>query len=146
MNPVDSLPPLVRRLFTSTELVGSRVTCNPPPEGTDLDVLCHVDAHKAAALESALQALGWEAEGSDAYPDALSDGAGFVSFRKDDVNLIVTSDDTFYRRFVAASSVAKRLNLLNKEDRVALFQAVLYGNACDDVPEYDDLTLQEMLE
>ena len=44
------------------------------------------------------------------------------------VNLIVTRNDTFFNRFMAASSVAKRLNLLDKADRVAVFQAVLYGN------------------
>lgn len=50
---------------------------------------------------------------------------------KGDVNLIVTQDNKFYDRFMAATSVAKRLNLLDKADRIALFQAVLYGNRCE---------------
>lgn len=33
-----------------------------------------------------------------------------------------------YDRFIAATAVAKRLNLLDKADRIALFQAVLYAN------------------
>lgn len=45
-------------------------------------------------------------------------------------NLIITSSQVFHQRFLAASSVAKRLNLLEKSDRIALFQAVLYGNSC----------------
>jgi hypothetical protein len=47
---------------------------------------------------------------------------------RDDVNLIATSDGDFFRRFLAATQVCIRLNLMNKEDRIALFQAVLYGN------------------
>lgn len=64
--------------------------------------------------------------------DALNPGtkSRFQSFRCDDVNLIVTVDSEFYNRFVAATSVAMRLNLLEKSDRIALFQAVLYGNEC----------------
>jgi hypothetical protein len=51
----------------------------------------------------------------------------FVSLRSGDVNLIVTSDARFAARFLVATRLATQLNLLNKNDRVALFQAVLYG-------------------
>jgi len=53
----------------------------------------------------------------------------FSSYVKKEVNLIVTEDPKFFDKFMAATSVAKRLNLLSKEDRIALFQAVLYGNS-----------------
>jgi hypothetical protein len=46
-------------------------------------------------------------------------------------NLIVTDDLEWHRRFVAATSIAKRLNLMAKADRIALFQAVLYGMPSD---------------
>jgi len=54
----------------------------------------------------------------------------FSSYEKGNINLIVTEDYGFYNKFIAATSVAKRLNLLEKDDRVALFQAVLYANSC----------------
>jgi len=56
----------------------------------------------------------------------------FTSFRRksDDLNLIVTDSPEFAKKFLAATSVAKKLNLLAKADRIALFQAVLYGNSC----------------
>jgi len=53
----------------------------------------------------------------------------FKSYRLDDVNLIVTRQKRFFRKFLAATYVAKVLNLTRKRDRVSLFQAVLYGNS-----------------
>lgn len=52
----------------------------------------------------------------------------FQSFTLGKLNLIITFDPEFYRRFLAATGMAKHLNLLSKDDRVMLFQAVLYGN------------------
>lgn len=117
------------------QLVGSRVTCNPAPTDTDQDVLVHVLARKAEDFIEAMVDAGFSVELGEGYAaDALNDGqAGrFQSYRHGNVNLIVTIDEKFYKRFVAATSVAKRFNLLQKDDRIALFQAVLYGNECED--------------
>jgi hypothetical protein len=107
--------------------VGSRVSCNPPPADTDRDILCIVldDAAFVAEAES----KGFHAGGSlvGRLGEAIQQRA-FVSLRNGDVNLIVTMDPLFARRFLLATRLATRLNLLNKDDRVALFQAVLYGN------------------
>lgn len=94
---------------------GSRVICDPPPDDTDYDVV----VLKVAPIDL----TGWTCESAcgEYVPQ-------FVSYRRGKVNLIVTDDAEFYDRFVAATRVAKRLNLLKKEDRIALFQAVLYGN------------------
>ncbi len=102
--------------------VGSRITCNPAPTNTDQDYL---------ALRPSGRALAWLAEnGFVTTTDDTYDGlkSEFTSFKKGDVNIIVTVDDTFHSAFMAATHVAKRLNLLNKKDRIALFQAVLYRN------------------
>ena len=113
------------------ELVGSRVTCNPAPTDTDQDVLILVadaDAFRQHVYES-----DYLMDGSFVL-DAESPLDGydrFSSYSKGDINLIVTQDNKFYDRFMAATSVAKRLNLLDKADRIALFQAVLYGNRCE---------------
>jgi len=125
MKELDVLPGLI-----SVTPVGSRVTCNPPPAATDLNLLVLVDEAKWDAARDMLLLLGFEHDGSD-----ISDRHDFVfdssfrSYSRGEVNVIITADDDFHARFLAASSVAKRLNLLQKEDRVALFQAVLYGNA-----------------
>lgn len=101
----------------SWEFVGSRVTCNPPPIGTDLDILCFGDE----AFEDVAVEYGFEP-----HP-AYGDNRRFISYRNGDYNLIVTSDEEFYEKFLVATSVCARLNLLKKEDRVMVFRAVLYG-------------------
>ena len=107
------------------EPVGSRVTCKPAPTDTDCDwlVLCaqeHVQNHFA------LQADGWEIGGSE-----VDDGDDlFESWTKGEDNLIITNNVKFFLAFVAATSVCKRFNLLNKPDRIAVFQAVLYSRTC----------------
>lgn len=108
--------------------VGSRVTCSPAPVGTDLDVL--VLATNVENVGRYLSSVGFALDGSrptDAR--SISPDCRFESFSKNGVNYIITESQDFYMRFMAATSVAKRLNLLAKDDRIALFQAVLYGNA-----------------
>lgn len=100
---------------------GSRVICNPPPTDTDEDIVVLV-RNTTVACQQLLDA-GFDATVNDDY-----DIDGFVSLRRGALNLIVTKDESFYSAFVAATHVAQKLNLLNKADRVSLFQAVLYRN------------------
>jgi len=123
------LKPFEKFLVHPPVAVGSRVTCDPPVMNTDEDYLLHVreDAWEDFCLE--LIAQGWGSGGSD-IPDTeditpIEDR--FKAYRLGVVNLIVTRSPVFYQRFLAASTVALRLNLLNKGDRIMLFQAVLYG-------------------
>lgn len=110
--------------------VGSRRTCNPPPMDTDDDYLVLVKDHYE--FRAHIAELGFTLLGSlvaDAS-EPLDAEDRFSSYMLGDINLIVTQDENFYHKFLAATSVAKRLNLLVKADRIALFQAVLYGNPC----------------
>lgn len=125
-----SLSPKIAALFVSVRPVGSRVTCNPPPTDTDRDFLCLTLSSSMLAALEALHMSGYVQRGSqptdERHPGTID--TDFISFRLGDTNLIVTKSPEFYRRFLAATAIAKRLNLLNKADRGALFQAVLYGN------------------
>lgn len=115
----------------NSEYVGSRETCNPPPTDTDQDVLVLIRPEQYKDYVVHLFDLGFELDGSHISNErAIAYDSGFQSFKKQDLNLIVTGSQVFYMRFVAASSVAKRLNLMQKDDRIALFQAVLYANSC----------------
>jgi hypothetical protein len=105
----------------SSAPVGSRVTCSPAPTDTDEDHLVWVAILQRA--DEILVAAGWVFGGNE-----TSGGNDFVSWRKDDVNLIVTDDMEFYGKFMLASNLAKRFNLLDKADRIALFQGVMYGH------------------
>ena len=47
---------------------------------------------------------------------------------QDKTNLIITSSWKFYHKFAAANDLAVKLKLTDKQDRIALFQYILYGN------------------
>ena len=119
------------RYASRHELVGSRVTCNPAPLDTDQDVLIYIDEANADDFVFRMKNAGFNVELGEGYAeDALNSGEDdrFQSYRLGDVNFIVTVDERFYVRFSAATAMAKRANLLEKAERIALFQAVLYGN------------------
>ena len=61
---------------------------------------------------------------NDDYPEEPD----FYSFRKDNINIIFTECEDFFKQFVKATEIAKEKNLLNKDDRIELFQEVLYKN------------------
>lgn len=111
--------------------VGSRYTCSPPPMNTDEDWLVFL---KDVATHLNLEIMGFTAEGDDRYGDMEN----FRSYRRDDLNLIVTVKSDFYHSFLVATETAKRFNLLRKHDRIALFRAVLYQEIYDGpIPDCD---------
>jgi hypothetical protein len=109
------------------EYVGSRVTCNPAPTDTDEDILILTD--NLVTLQKACWKDGFD--GSELYVTEGLEGTykgDFYSMRKGDINLIITEDKDFYERFTLASYVCKQLNVLEKKDRITVFQALLYNN------------------
>jgi len=113
--------------------VGSRATCNPPVMDTDRDYLCLViDLNEfvtAADAELGCDIVsGIIKNDNSATASASRYPRDFTSIRAGEFNLIATDRREFFNRFMAATRLAKRFNLLAKDDRIALFQAVLYGN------------------
>lgn len=106
--------------------VGSRVTCNPAPVNTDEDFLALVPFNVTKLMRDD----GFTQDGSPEFYTG-NDNGGFRSFRKGDMNIITTESTEFFDRFMTATALAKRFNLLEKADRIALFQAVLYGVDAD---------------
>lgn len=113
--------------------VGSRVTCNPAPTDTDQDFLVLVDDSKWIEFCDAIKNDGFELGGSFISDEInyVPDEKRFNSFTRGVDNLICTRSVVFFDKFMTATALAKRFNLLNKYDRIALFQGVLYGNSCD---------------
>lgn len=104
----------------SYQRTGSNYTCNPPVLDTDIDYIVLVsDYGKVASflLES----------GFVSCTELEYDGNMFYAFRKGQLNLIITWQGVFYERFCAATMLAKYRNLLDKDDRVDLFNTILYG-------------------
>lgn len=103
--------------------VGSRVICDPAPTDTDEDWLVWTFGEP---LDFALQEQGFIREGGPDFYTGNDNGA-FRSWRRGELNLIVTPERKFFELFETATHLARRFNLLEKQDRIALFQAVLYG-------------------
>lgn len=110
--------------------VGSRFTCEPAPTDTDTDILCLIFENNWVMFTERMSMLGMQVDGSEISSVNHSDPENeFRSYKFGNINLICTPSRRFYSKFLAATSVAKHLNLLSKQDRIVLFQAVLYGNA-----------------
>jgi len=110
--------------------VGSRVTCDPPVTDTDNDILCLVDSSELKRFLLIAAVDGFELAGSvpASELDVSIEKSRFVSLKLGDINLIVTADQEFAKRFMVATWIAKQLNLRVKADRVDLFQFILYAN------------------
>lgn len=96
---------------------GSRYICNPAPKDTDNDTVFLVNGYYDWA--SILLEDGWEDCGQ------YDKGGDFRSFRKGEENYIVTENDNFFSNYVKATTAARALNLLEKQDRITLFQAIM---------------------
>lgn len=130
---IETLPALITPLALEVTPVGSRVTCNPPPTDTDIDFLVLLTIGTEPQYEQELLAAGWEHDGSRPENSETQMGNGYWwSFSMwhygTRVNVIATADRDWHAKFKLASDTAKALNLLNKQDRITLFQAILYGN------------------
>lgn len=100
--------------------VGSRVTCSPPPMDTDEDFLV-LTSDMDATLKN-LQEFGFEL---DTTSYSGSTRSYFHSLRCGTVNYIVTTNPEWYDAFLTATYICKRLNVLDKTDRIAIFEAVM---------------------
>ena len=105
-------------LYQEVGLTGSSYICNPPITDTDIDfVIYSQDWDK---LHDWCEKNAFKTNFEDYELEE------FRSYKRGIINLIVTNDATFYRRFVKATEVAKKLNLLDKQQRVDLFDFVMY--------------------
>ncbi len=109
------------------EPTGSRVICNPPPMDTDEDFLVKLKPNVSLKFfEQQMQFEGFEGSSGDMYD---LDETIFVSLRKEETNLIVTTNQEFFDKMVLATAVAKRLNVMEKKNRIMLFNAIVRGEA-----------------
>lgn len=108
---------------------GSRVIC---PEScrpdSDWDFIALVEDLKSAA--SAVMALGFEPGGSLSHIEHIinSKTHPFLSFRRGEVNLMLTQNLDHYEKFCLATRVCKSLKLAKRPDRVTVFEAITRGN------------------
>lgn len=133
--PFSDIRAALEYMGCKVEPCGSRVTCDPPPLDTDMDYLVEIIVstenreQKITNIVNALQGFCLEWEGSEHYQHMIA--TDFMSWRRGEINLIVTSNFLFAERHRVATALCKRFNLMNKPDRIALFQGVLYGQEYD---------------
>ena len=101
---------------------GSNYICNPPVTNTDVDEMFLIDDLQEVNFQ--LTDLGWTKCGleEETYQDKPSHWA---AYRKENMNALLTTNLKYFMNFFKATEEAKHLNLLNREDRVALFQKIL---------------------
>ena len=110
--------------------IGSRETCCPAPTDTDEDWL--VLTKDADDTREAMEEAGFTCDGSPDFYTGSNEG-GFISYRQGELNVITTQSVEFYHKFLSASMIAKKFNMTEKEDRITVFQAVLYNVSYDNL-------------
>lgn len=107
--------------------VGSRVTCSPPPTDTDEDFLLLVEDLDEAVMK--LKDIGFDTGMTDEQEidyinlRRVSNGS-FRSLRFGITNYIVTESPFFFQRFLTATRICQRLNLMEKSSRILVFNGV----------------------
>lgn len=118
MNKAFNYVNIPEELFDKAAQTGSSYICNPPVTNTDIDFVIHSDNWDV--LHNWAEQNGFKTNFEDYAIDE------FRSYKRGVINLIVTNDPIFYKRFVKATEVAKNLNLLDKQQRIDLFDFVMY--------------------
>ena len=120
--------------------VGSQVTCDPVPPLTatstsDNDTLVLTQSNWFInRFSNLLLKEGFEVDGQPycVMVEKVFAPRSFLSMSKRTEfcreNIIITESRKFYNRFKAATHIAKKLNLLEKRERICLFQGILYDN------------------
>lgn len=106
---------------------GSRVMCSPAPTDTDIDyVILLGDWNAVGNAARSLGADGWTLGGSDFLH--LTGPSSFQSWKKGELNFILTANADWYAKMKRATRLCRGLNEPDKAKRVLIFQAIVYGN------------------
>ncbi len=55
----------------------------------------------------------------------LGNGAAFVSWRRGELNIILTEEQAWFDKFLEASECCKALNVMDKKERIAIFAKII---------------------
>lgn len=112
---------LVSTMSSRLAMVGSRATCTPAPMDTDEDWLVLLLPNSKVQLEILLGMFGYVEGGSEDCCNM------FTSFNHPShkYNFILTDNKEWHDKFMLATKIAKKLNLMQKDDRIDLFNIIL---------------------
>lgn len=121
---LKSIIDIPNELWEGIYQTGSSVICNPPVTDTDIDYVIYTNEEDK--LDTFLKCEGFRKSCVDEEEYDM-ESEGFTCYRKSNINLIVTTNYNWYLKWVVATKLAKKLNLLQKEQRITLFKYILYG-------------------
>ena len=100
---------------------GSSIICNPPVLDTDFDyvILAPLNSYE---LDQFLEDQGFKTNFED------YDIEDFRSWKQGQINYIITDSIKWFENMKVATKLAKKLNLLDKQQRIDLFDYVMYGD------------------
>jgi len=103
---------------------GSRAICSKPPEASDDDWVVMYEM----GLTDLLERNGYVADPWDsATYDAAEGHTPVASYRKNGVNIVVTTSQKFFDLTKLATDIATELHIKTRDERVNLFHAVRSG-------------------
>jgi len=98
-------------------LFGSQAICNPPPRNSDEDWILYTNDLDGLKID--LERAYFQADITGKYDDSP-----FKSYRKGDLNYIVTDNLKFFEATKTATRMARELNIRRKKDRVVFYKIV----------------------
>jgi hypothetical protein len=116
--PTD-IPEWMNKYVIKKQLVGSRAICVPAPVDTDIDFLCLVMEEDVETVQDLLLKDDYESGGSKDKHNS------FHSYKKGEINIILTHKEIFYVNFVTAMLVCKELNVLDKKKRIKVHHLII---------------------
>lgn len=116
------LPQQVMEWVAQWSRTGSGYISEPFQDINDLDYVVLVDKDRVHDLGVWLTDNFWVLGGSTSEKEFSSH---FTSYKMHKYNLIVTTNTQFFLKFVAATLLAKEMEVTTKKERVAVFEAVL---------------------
>lgn len=107
-------------------------------KGKDIDYLVQVPILNLAY--KLFGDMGYKTESDEKYNDLLEDEGtpqdSFISFRKNDINLIVVANDYIYNSFVLSAKVCRHVKAEDKQMRIDLHQLIMNGKIPETYPVF----------
>lgn len=127
MNEYDAIWKLMgNENFLDFLPTGSREICDPAPTDTDYDIVALIDGKNSGW--NFIHQVGFTLNSINEEEYELGENFFFQCFRLGEINLIVTDDPDFFRRWKIATKIAKEQNITDKDERIELFDTVFYSS------------------
>lgn len=116
---------LLKNNIESHYKTGSQVVRSVTPN--DYDYVVYESPDYGKPLEQWLKSKKFFEDRGENYSGENLEGSDFCSYRREKLNVIYTNDRKFYEKYVSATLMVEKKQPESKEDRIAVFDAVMNG-------------------